>query len=642
MKKFSINLFKYVSHEVIYTSLVFLFFSTVTRLILLFKEFPLVSLLSFVPILVKGFFADLCPLFFIISFFLFINYLIPKRISSLVIVSIVKKISFYTFIVFMIFSSIAEYLFWNEFTSRFNFIAVDYLVYTNEVLKNIIESYPMGVIISSIFFLAALVFILVLKIKLPINSVKMNFKQRLSAIAVCLLMTVGYYFLYSKVLDQDEMDNLSKQLSSNGVYRFVEAFKNNEIDYPSFYRILPEKFVRQKIENEFLEHAQYSKDLGANTKLFKKIVKQGAEKKYNVVYILIESLGGKYIGALGNKENITPFLDQLSEKSLFLSRLFSTGTRTVRGIEATVLSIPPTPGYSIVKRPNNEKLNSMGSVFHKKGYDLKFIYGGNGYFDNMNYFFSNNYFHTIDRSSFKDSEVHFENAWGVCDEDLFSKSLSEADKSYAANEPFLQFLLTTSNHRPFTYPDGKIDIPSKTGRSGAVKYTDYAIGKFLEVAQKKPWFSNTIFVLVADHSTEGRGTFDLVMNDFHIPAWIYAPGILKPRKISQVISQTDILPTILGLLNFSYESYFFGNDILAPGFDTDVYIGNYQHLGFYEEGHLVTLGPKRVIKNYTFEPESMTQTPTTVEIKDITEEAISFYQYASNLWKSGFMKEDVL
>ena len=101
--------------------------------------------------------------------------------------------------------------------------------------------------------------------------------------------------------------------------------------------------------------------------------------------------------------------------------------------------------------------------------------------------------------NFSKEEVTFTNAWGVCDEDLFLKVVKEADLSYSAKKPFFSVAMTTSNHRPFTYPDGKIDIPSHTGRNGGVKYSDYAIGRLMAEAKKKPWFHDTIFVIVADH-----------------------------------------------------------------------------------------------------------------------------------------------
>lgn len=165
---------------------------------------------------------------------------------------------------------------------------------------------------------------------------------------------------------------------------------------------------------------------------------------------------------------------------------------------------------SILRQEGNEHLQTIGSIFRDKGYDLKWIYGGYGYFDNMNYFFGNNGFQVLDRNSMDDSEVTHSTIWGVCDEDLSAAAVREADESFKSGSPFLQVVFTTSNHRPYTYPEGRIDIPSHTGRMGAVKYADYAVGAFVEEARSKPWFENTLFVFVADHGAGSAGKQTLI------------------------------------------------------------------------------------------------------------------------------------
>ena len=144
---------------------------------------------------------------------------------------------------------------------------------------------------------------------------------------------------------------------------------------------------------------------------------------------------------------------------MLFTRLYATGTRTVRGLEALALSLPPTPGHSVVKRPNNENLHTIGEVFADKGYEPIYLYGGYGYFDNMEHFFGSNGYTFIDRSAIADkADIHYENIWGVADEDLFTLTLRELDKRHAAGRPFFAHVMTTSNHRPFTYPAGRVDI----------------------------------------------------------------------------------------------------------------------------------------------------------------------------------------
>ena len=176
----------------------------------------------------------------------------------------------------------------------------------------------------------------------------------------------------------------------------------------------------------------------------------------------------------------------------------------------------------------------------------------------------------------------------MADEDLFTLTLRELDKRHAAGVKFFAHVMTTTNHRPFTYPEGRIDIPSKTGRDGGVKYTDWAIGNFIERARSRPWFADTVFVIVADHTHKGRGRQELPPENYHIPMIIYAPAHVKPGRVDTLASQIDVAPTVLGLLNFSYRSKFFGHDILREGQTPPARVD-----GQLSDGRLLRAGPHR-------------------------------------------------
>ncbi len=119
----------------------------------------------------------------------------------------------------------------------------------------------------------------------------------------------------------------------------------------------------------------------------------------------------------------------LAREGLLFTQLYATGTRTVRGLEALALSLPPTPGHSVVKRPNNDHLFTVGEVFAEKGYEPLYLYGGYGYFDNMEHFFGGNGYTVIDRTALDKADIHYENIWGVADEDLFTLTLRELDQA---------------------------------------------------------------------------------------------------------------------------------------------------------------------------------------------------------------------
>jgi phosphoglycerol transferase MdoB-like AlkP superfamily enzyme len=352
----------------------------------------------------------------------------------------------------------------------------------------------------------------------------------------------------------------------------------------------------------------------------------------NVFVIAVESLSAEFLEHFGNNEKITPNLDKLAEESLFFTNIYATGTRSVRGLEALTLSLPPTPGYSVVKRPDNAHLFSLGSMFKKFNYDLKFIYGGYGYFDNMNAFFRNNNFEIVDRASFSKKEISFANIWGIADEDVLLRMVKEADKAYLENKHFCYFTLTISNHRPYTYTEGRIDIPSGTSRGGAVKYTDYAIGKFIEVAKTRPWFSDTLFVIVADHSAKGRGKISIPVASYHIPLLMYAPKVISPQMIDKVASQMDVIPTIADIMKINYQSKFLGRSILTMTKDDERFFsGTYQSLGYYRHGSFVELGPKKSIKVYRYDPIKRELNTELIKDDVVAKEAIAYYQYAGFL-----------
>ncbi|WP_175252869.1 LTA synthase family protein [Pseudomonas sp. BMW13] len=501
----------------------------------------------------------------------------------------------------MFFTAVAEWLFWDEFGVRFNFIAVDYLVYSKEVVNNILESYPIYPLLSLLAVVAiGLTFALRRTLHAALQAPRLPFSRSLYGVLMLALL-VG---LCSGLVGQDAPRGLGgntyqRELASNGPYQFFAAFRNNELDYRQFYATLPDGAVAGLLREEVSEpNARF---IGRDPEDIRRVIDNpGKAKPLNVVLVTIESLSAKYLGSFGDTRGLTPNLDELRKHSLVFTNLYATGTRTDRGLEAITLSIPPTPGRSIVKRIGRESgYASLGQQLGAKGYDSVFVYGGRGYFDNMNAFFGGNGYRIVDQSSVADADMSFQNAWGMADEDLYRQAMKVADADHASGKRFFLQLMTTSNHRPYTYPDGRIDIKSGEGREGAVKYTDYAIGQFLAEARSKPWFDDTLFVFVADHTAGSAGREDLPVANYHIPLFVYSPKHVKPAEYTDVVSQIDVAPTLMGLLNLDYVSTFFGRNVLredhAPG---RALLGNYQHLGLFDGHDLAILSPQQGMRRH--------------------------------------------
>jgi len=549
------------------------------------------------------------------------------------------------------FGALAEWLFWDEFGVRFNFIAVDYLVYTTEVIGNIRESYPLPALFGALGLLA-LTGTWVLRrtgwMEAWLNHAQPTPRRRWS---FALTWTAGVV-VFGSVLRQDQLPEFANafngELAKSGLWSLVAAFRGNQLDYEAFYPTLPAEKAFARIHHT-LERSQAAPTIlhhdmapSVAPDLLRQIVNSGPEQRLNVIQITVESLSAEFLARYGNKANLTPNLDQLIPNALVFDQFYATGTRTDRGMEALTLSVPPTPGRSLVKRPDNDGLFTLGSVFRSKGYATTFVYGGYGYFDNMNTFFGGNGYKVLDRSMVQRSDVTFANAWGACDEDLFRWTLREADQEFAAQRPFFHFVMTTSNHRPFTYPDGKIDLPSKSsGRDGGVKYTDHAIAEFLREASTRPWFKNTIFVIVADHCASSAGKTELPIQNYHIPLIIYTPGgQVKPGAISTLSSQIDYAPTLLGLMGWSYPSRFYGWDIrsLPENASGRALVGTYQKLGLYRDGQLTVLQPIRRSTTYRYDTQTHGLIPQTRDLGS-TDDAIAYYQTASWLFKHRAQRE---
>lgn len=566
-------------------------------------------------------------------------WLVPRRWFATRPLQAAMAVLILALVYVLLFVAASEWVFWGEFESRFNFIAVDYLVYSREVIGNIRASYPVGKILAALAAIAALTVFPMRRRWLP-RPEGSRMRARSAVTLAWLTLTVATVALVDGE-EKDRTDNaFVNELAGNGIYEFFSAYRNNELDFQRFYRTLPEAdaFARTRALLKTPEATFTGSDPYDITRT---IENPGPEKHLNVVLISVESLSGELLAAFGNTKGITPNLDALISKSLFFTNLYASGTRTVRGLEALSLSVPPTPGQSIVKRPNNENLFSLGSVFDGKGYDSMFVYGGYGYFDNMDYFFSHSGYRIADRSDIPSDEIHFGNIWGVADEDLYTLTLREADRAAASGKPFFAHVMTTSNHPPFTYPAGRIDLPSgKAGRAGAVKYTDWAIGDFLARAAKKPWFDDTVFVITADHCASSWGRSALPMNRYHIPLIVYSPKHVAPGRVDRLMGQIDIPPTLLGLLDFSYTSQFYGYDIfkLEPGRERAL-LGNYQKAGYLRGDVLTVLAPKESVQQSTPKfDDSGDATPLAAPRQDLIDDAIAYYQTASYRFQHGLMR----
>jgi len=452
--------------------------ATLTRLALALRpDVPLGGPLELLQIFARGLVFDLAAACYLLALPVLWLALVPDRVARTRVHRVLVLAAFAACAFGLLILPISEWLFWDEFGVRFNFIAVDYLVYTHEVLGNIWESYPVGWILAG---LAAAALVLTALLARPLwraSAAPLSWRATGAVVAGTALVLWSVTGLVSSEAKNFSSSDAANELAGDGLYDFFAAERRNELDFERFYATLPPAEALARVRHGFPGADWVAPQVGG---IERRVHAQGKARRLHVVLVTVESLGAEFLGAYGDPRGLTPNLDRLARESLWFTNVYATGTRTVRGLEAVTLAIPPTPGQSIVRRPHNETLFSLGSVFEDKGYGVLFAYGGYGYFDNMNAFFDANDYRSVDRRDIPSARIEFENIWGVADEHLFDQVIDELDREQAAHprRPMFVHVMTTSNHRPYTYPPGRIDIAPGTGRDGAVKYTDYALGRF--------------------------------------------------------------------------------------------------------------------------------------------------------------------
>ena len=593
--------------------------------------------LSLAGAFLSGFISDAVTSLFVVLLWVVLSTLVPqvlwKRIGWWFTVVV-----FFIYAAALLFAGVAEWFFWEEFQVRFNFIAVDYLVWTQEVWGNINESYPMPLIITGLTI--ASVGIVALLIRLGcvrfVAAGNFTWRKRLTGFLVLTAIPALCVLIFSERQIPIFKNEYNREIGKNGFYSLFAAFRKMEIDYDRFYRVLPVDEALGKAR--VLLTAPDAKPVSEKVQdLRRRVTATGEEKHWNVILVCMESFSADFMGRFGNKLGLSPNLDRLAGEGVLFSKCYATGTRTVRGLEALTLSLPPTPGQAIIYRPDSIGLYTLGALFGARNYDSYFLYGGDGRFDYMNRYFGGNGYTALDKGAWAPEEISFQTSWGACDEDLFRKAIRNADAAHADGKPFHLFCMTTSNHRPFLFPTDKFKRrPELDGRQASVAYADYAVGRLVEDAAKRPWFDNTLFLFIADHCASSAGKADIDVTKFHIPAIAWNPKFIQPREIDVLCSQIDIMPTILGMMNWQYTSLFFGRNILAgdyEGASRRAFVSNYQKIAVLHEDSLAILKPRRECALYRAEPATG-RLEADKSLEPLAVEATAWYQSASWLWRN--------
>ena len=506
------------------------------------------------------------------------------------------------FFTIMVLMEAATPSFINEYDTRPNRLFVEYLNSPNEVAGMLLKGYWVQLIVV-ILLVSALSYWTFRWIKVkqkhessfsPLASVAMVFVL----LVLTLLIRSGFQHRpINPAMVAFSNDSMVNSLPLNSTYSLMYAIyqMGNEASASKLYGSINEAEMLKIIRQNMSPKAEFLSDelptLHTNQAT-------GQQNNLNLIVVVEESLGAQFVGSLGGKP-LTPSIDSYRDKSWFFTDLYATGTRSARGLEAITTGFLPSPARAVLKLPKAQKnFYTIAQTLAEQGYQNTFIYGGESHFDNMKGFFLANGFHrSIDQNDYENPQ--FLGNWGVSDEDLFNRAYQEI--SSPTEQPQFTLIFTSSNHTPFEFPDNKIKLYDKEKNTvnNAVKYADYALGKFLGQLEQGGHLENSIVMVVADHDARVMGEALVPVNRFHIPGFILGQGV-KHKVDQTLVSQIDLAPTLLSLLGIESPNPMLGRDLsqLEDNYHGRAIMQYADKQAFLTEDKVVILQPEKKPVSY--------------------------------------------
>jgi phosphoglycerol transferase MdoB-like AlkP superfamily enzyme len=466
----------------------------------------------------------------------------------------------------VVFLEAATAPFIDQFDARPNRLFFEYIAYPKEIVSTLKAAYLTELALASLLVSGA---ILLARRLLGSKLRRTEPVGLIAALVVTPILLFSCIVLGRSTLDHRAVnpstvalstDPMVNDLALNSTYTLLYALEEKRAEPQGGFRYsdMPKAKVVDEIRATMTASQESFTDDSLPTLHYQTASRQLAKPK-NLVIVLEESLGAEFVGSLGGLP-LTPRLDALAEEGMWFENLYATGTRSVRGIEAVITGFTPTPARSVVKLGGSQRgFFTIAQLLGSLGYDTSFIYGGEAQFDNMRRFFMNNGFaKVIDEDDYDDAV--FLGSWGASDEDLFRHAHAEFSKP--REKPFFSLVFSTSNHTPYEFPDGRIELydQEKNTVNNAVKYADYALGQFIDMAKASNYWKDTVFLIISDHNSRVYGADLVPVEHFHIPGLILGADI-APAMYEPVASQIDLPPTLLSLIGVSASHPMIGHDL---------------------------------------------------------------------------------
>ncbi len=529
----------------------------------------------------------------------------------------------------------ATFPFVAQYDVRPNYLFVEYLKYPKEVTSMILKQYPLQ-LLAALAMLAVMAWGFLRYSPLNLESAIRTplWRRMLLLLPIAALLFIGIRSSYghrpANISDALYSTNrMANEIAKNSLYSIGYAYYSYSRENDN----LVQSYGKISLDDAYSRVSKRLNIPKGSDIPFSRMEPTHfpAPKPKNLVIFIQESLGSQFVGFSGGDVSNTPYLEKLSHEGLAFTNLFSNGTRSIRGLSALTSGWLPLAGEEVVKRNKSQSdFFTVASLLKPLGYKSCFIYGGEGRFDNMrSWYMGNGFDEIIEQKDY--ANPTFVSTWGVSDEDLVVKA-NEKFKSYAQNgEKFVSVMFSSSNHSPFELPEGKIDFIKDKPRKGvenAVKYADFAIGRFFELAKKEPYYKDTVFVVVADHNIRVYGDDLVPVNMFHIPALIITDG-LKAKKYDRLSTQPDVLATALDLVGANLTYPILGHSIFSDTKSEMALMMFNDTFALRSHDKVAIIQPNKPAQTFTYVNEHLQTAPHDSELE---KDALAFVKVTDDMY----------
>ncbi|MEO7157650.1 MAG: sulfatase-like hydrolase/transferase [Vicinamibacterales bacterium] len=561
------------------------------------------------------------PLFAIVSMFRL------RWLRSRMRTAVVAAISFV-----LCFDAFVQFFFFDEYSARYNHLALDYLMYPDEVFGNIFASYNVP-LFAAIAVVGAIALTWWATRTLRLESPPMPWRTRFAGVAMTMGLALTLWGAWTVMPAAVTPNRISNELALNGWAELIRAYFTSNLDYKAYYAMVDPAEAVQRVadligqpntaaglQRHFAPHAHPAQPL-------------------DIVIIMEESFGSVFSQRFGGETQlpVTPELDRWSHQGIALTNLIANGNRTVRGMEGILCSFLPLPGDAIIKRDRSTGLASIANVLTARGYQSIFFTGGYGLFDNVKAFMLANGFERVVEQPDYPGDA-FRTVWGVADEFVFDEMLRQQQVAKAAGRSWFGTVITGSNHKPFDVPPGRVDWPAdRSRRRGAMLYADWALGRYLTQAKERGLLDHTIVLIVGDHGSRVYGAEEIPVASYRVPAVFLTPDPAdRDVTIDRLASQVDLAPTVLSLAGIEYDAPFFGRDLIGlPSDGGRAFVNHNRSIGLLTDTSMAVLGLHQTVRFYS-RPNRASDAFTeasTAETVELAKDAQAAFQTANQVYR---------